>query len=258
MILSRHILIANAIKYNSNWDQILKAVQHNEEPEMEYIEMAMNMKCRAVTMLDETYPLQLKNIYKPPFCLFYYGDISLISDYRKCVSIVGSRENSLYGEKTTIEIASGLAKAGFNVVSGMAIGVDSIAQTSCIEAGGKTVAVLGGGIDCCYPASNRKLYEEIKTNHLVISEYYGSEAPSPVNFLIRNRIIAGLSRTLVVTEAKGHSGTLVTASLALQSNTDVMCVPYPAGEESKCNELIRAGAILVENSEQVIQSMNPY
>ena len=258
MYFSRTVLIALAIKYNGDWDKILESAQHYKEPEKQYIDMALNMKCKAITLMDDKYPLQLKQIFKPPFVLFYYGDIDLIKDYGRCISIVGSRDYSEYGEIATREIVSGVTNEGYITVSGMAIGIDSIAQETCIACGGKTVAVLGGGIDNCYPPSSMYLYKEIKKNHLVLSEYFGDSNPQPENFLIRNRIIAGLSKTLIVTEAKGHSGTLVTATLALQGNTDVMCVPYPINQDSKCNELIRAGAILVENSSDVLKSMRPF
>lgn len=258
MIDSRTTLIALSIKYKGDWEKILTCMNKREFPEQEYLDMAINLKCGAVTMMDMDYPEYLRHIYRPPFVLFYYGDVSLLSNYQKNVSIVGSREYSPYGELATRDIASGLAKEGYAVVSGMALGIDSIAHEECINNGGKTIAVLGSGIDCCYPASNSSLYKRIKENHLVISEYYGNQQPNPENFPIRNRIIAGLSKTLVVTEARERSGTLITVSLALRNNTDVMCVPYPTDTGSKCNRLIRAGAILVENAKDVIESIKAF
>jgi DNA processing protein len=172
--------------------------------------------------------------------------------------MVGSRNYSAYGEKMTRSIASGLAQAGYVIVSGMAIGIDTIAQNEAIENGGGTVAVLGSGIDYCYPARNKKLYEHLKNYHLVISEYPGDIVPESRFFPIRNRIIAGISKTLVITEAEPLSGTSTTAALALNGNTDVMCVPYLAGSHSECNRLIAAGATLVEEVEDVINNMSRY
>ena len=252
---SRDKLIAYSIKYGGDFNKILKAAQKIEPIEDCYSEAVKELKCGTITMVDPNYPLHLKAIFKPPIVLYYYGDISLINDYRRNISIVGSRENSEYGERMTNEIAAGLAKKGFIIVSGMARGIDSIAHQSAIKEGGKTIAVLGCGIDYCYPPENKELYEEIKKNHLVISEYPGDLPPFMWSFPIRNRIIAGLSKTLVVTEAGEKSGSGITAALAMNGNTDVMCVPYPAGTKSQCNKLISYGAALVESADDVIEQM---
>ena len=220
--------------------------------------MVDKLPYKAITLLDANYPQCLKHIYKPPIVLFYYGDISLIGDYDRNISIVGSRENSEYGANITREIAGGLAEKGYVIVSGLARGIDGIAHASAIEKGGKTVAILGCGIDICYPSENLELYREIKENHLLISEYPGNTSIQPYYFPIRNRIIAGLSKTLVVTEAFHSSGSLITAALALQGNTDVMCVPHEAGKQSGCNKLISLGAFLVESAEDVIEQMSPF
>ena len=171
---------------------------------------------------------------------------------------MGSRECSEYGSTMTTQIVGDLARQGYVIVSGMAIGIDSIAHQAALDNNGKTVAILGSGIDYCYPKSNQQLYDEIKSKHLLISEFPEDIPPEPSNFPIRNRIIAGLSKTLLVTEAKYHSGSLTTALLAMNGNSDVMCLPYPAGEKSECNRLIANGAILVESAEDVIKEMSQY
>ena len=255
---SREALIALVIKYKGKWDDVMNAVSLREHPEDEFVQKAQTLKCKTVTLLDAEYPHTLRSVVKPPFVLFYYGDLSIICDYYKNVSVVGSRDCSEYGAKMTTEIAGDLAEKGYVIVSGMAIGIDSIAHTAAIDRGGKTVAVLGSGIDYCYPKRNLRLYEIIKEKHLLISEFPGNEEPSPENFPIRNRIIAGLSKTLVVTEAKYNSGSLTTALLALNGNADVMCVPYPAGQKSECNRLISNGAILIENADDVVKEMSEY
>ena len=253
---ARDTLVALAIKYKGDWDRMMRSINEKESIETEYIRQVEKLKCKVTTIFDADYPQQLKSVHKAPFVLFYYGDISLIQDYGKNVSIVGSRDYSEYGEKMTIDIASGLAKKGYNIVSGLALGVDSIAHTSAIRAGGTTTAVLGNGIDFCYLKTNEDLYEYLKENQLVISEYPGLVPADPSNFPIRNRIIAGLSKTLVVTEAGYHSGSMVTALLALQGDADVMCVPYEAGSESECNRLIKGGAYLVEGVNDVLDQMS--
>ncbi len=254
----RNLLIALVIKHKGRWDDIRKAVSQMEEPEEDYLKLATSLKCKTVTLLDQEYPLFLRSIQKPPFVLFYYGDLNIISNYKKNISIVGSRECSKYGTKMTTEIAGDLAEKEYVIVSGMARGIDSIAHKAAIDRGGKTVAVLGCGIDYCYPPSSAKLYEEIKKNNLLVSEYPLDEPPAPENFPIRNRIIAGLSKSLIVTEAKYQSGSLITALLALEGNSDVMCVPYPADVKSECNRLIMNGALLVENADDVINQMSDY
>ena len=251
----RERLIALSIKYGGDFNKILKAAHDVEFIEDCYKEAALNLKCGTITLADLNYPSHLKNIYKPPLVLFYYGDISLIENPLQNISMVGSRDYSPYGERMATEIATGLAKKGYNIVSGLARGIDSIAHKSAIEAGGKTIAVLGCGIDMCYPSENQELWEEIKKNHLLISEYPGLTPPTTASFPIRNRIIAGLSKTLVVAEAGEHSGSCITATLAMNGNTDVMCVPYPAGSKSQCNKLISMGAALVESADDVIDQM---
>ena len=256
MYKSKTILVGTALKYKGNWDQIYDSIRKHERIEDEYLEEATKITSNVVTLLDSDYPEQLRGVFKPPFVLFYYGDLSLLSDCSNCISMVGSRDYSEYGGKMTRIIAEGLAKQGYTIVSGMARGIDTLAQVTAIDSGGKTIAVLGCGIDRCYPASNKDLYELIKKDHLVISEYPGTLEPQPHFFPIRNRIIAGLSKTLVITEAEPLSGTSTTAALAINGNTDVMCVPYPAGQQSECNRLIAAGAYLVESAEDVIEQMS--
>ena len=254
----REMLIAYSIKYSGDFNKILKAAHDVEIIEDCYKEAAKNLKCGVITFVDLNYPSHLKNIYKPPIVLYYYGDISLLENPLRNVSMVGSREYTEYGEKMAVEIATGLAKKGYNIVSGLARGIDGISHRSAIKAGGKTIAVLGGGIDTCYPSENQDLCDEIKKNHLLISEYPGTTPPTVSSFPIRNRIIAGLSKSLVVVEAGEHSGSGITAALAMNGNTDVMCVPYPAGIKSQCNKLISMGAALVESAEDVINQMSMF
>ena len=253
---ARDTLVAVALKYRGDWDRMMKSINEQEKIEREYINQVAKLKCQVTTIFDGDYPQQLKNVHKPPLVLFYYGNLSLIEDYGNNVSIVGSRDYSEYGEKMTIDIASGLARKGYNIVSGLALGIDSIAHLSAIRSGGTTTAVLGNGIDFCYLKTNEDLYKEIKDKYLVISEYPMNTPADPYNFPIRNRIIAGLSKTLVVTEAKYNSGSMVTALLALQGDSDVMCVPYEAGTESECNRLIKGGAYLVEGANDVLDQMS--
>ena len=251
-------LVALAIKYNGDWRKIYDDIANKAEVEQEYIVKAENLKCKVVTMVDEEYPPQLKQAWKPPFVLFYYGDLSIIQDYYKNVSMVGSRDCSEYGLRKTNELSSGLAIRGYTIISGNAIGIDTEAEKAALVVGGKVAAILPCGIDTCYPNSNLEMTNELKKNHLVISEHPYDYSPNPGDFPIRNRIIASLSKTLILTEAHTMSGSLITASLALKGNADVMCVPHEADKNSECNRLIMNGAILVENVDDVIEQMSPF
>ncbi len=259
---SEEIVAALAVKYGGDWENIMCALNNRStlKQEMEedgkvwddeaelgpYLEILKNSKYKYVTVLSDDYPRILKNQYMPPFVIFYYGDLSLLQNISNNVAVVGSRECTEYGKKMTELIVKDVCK-DFTIVSGMAIGVDTIAHETAIRNGGKTIAVLGSGIDYCYPRRNRLLYEEIKHNHLVISEYPGEIIPTEVNFPRRNRIIAMISKGLIVTEAYARSGTLTTVMFALQCSRTVMCVPYQAGLGSECNRLIIDGAYLIED-----------
>ena len=255
---SKDSLIALSLKHQGNWDKMYKDLVAHKMPEDYFFDKVNNLECGVITMLDSGYPEQLKHVPKPPFVLYYYGNYSMLQEYRKNISVVGSRNNSEYGQKVTEELAGGLAEKGYTIVSGLALGIDAIAHQAAIDKGGRTVAVLGCGIDNFYLKTNEELFNLMKEQYLVISEYPEDTIPSPEHFPIRNRIIAGLSKTLIVTEASHHSGSIITALLALQGNADVMCVPYPAGQFSECNRLIMNGAILVESVDDVIDQMSPF
>lgn len=247
----RNVLIALAVKYRGNWNEIFRHIEMRDYPSDEEIEdVISNLKCEVVTYFDEEYPTRLKEIRKPPFVLFYYGDISLIKDTEKCLSIVGTRDPSIYGLNVTKSIVYGLNE-DIVVVSGMALGIDSMAHQSAIESNHRTVAVLGTGINVCYPSSSRKIYESLKANHLVLSEFPVDYSPVPEDFPTRNRIVAGLSKCTLVTEAHRRSGTTVTIGYALEASRDVLCVPSQNLGDSACNLCIKDGGFLVENSDDV-------
>lgn len=213
------------------------------------------MPFKALTFFDEDYPEEFKQYGLAPLVLFYYGDISLIFKSENNIAVVGTRKPTEYGIKKTEEIVKELAK-DYVIVSGLASGIDAIAHKSAIEVRGKTVAVLGCGIDRCYPSENQELYEEIKKNHLVISEYPYMDFSSYDSFPFRNRLIAMFSKGVFISQASYRSGTSITASFALEFSKDVMCLPYPADEMSLCNRLIGQGAFLVENAKDIDSIMN--
>lgn len=249
----RVLLIYFAVKYEGDWLKIYQAITLKEDVDYKVAQqIANNVTSKVVTILDEDYPRYLMKTTRAPFVLFYYGDLSLIEDYENNLAVVGSRKNTMYGKTVTEDIVGKVCKR-YNIVSGLAAGIDTIAHTTCINNGGKTVAVLGCGIDICYPPSNQDLYERIKKDHLVISEYPGVTEPKPGNFPIRNRIIAALAKGLLVTEARNGSGSSITAAWALEYNKDIMCVPNIAYSDSGCNKWIKEGAFLVEKASDVLE-----
>ena len=254
---SEELLLALSYKYKGNWDEIYRALHYRVDGDYDdldiYLEQAKAMKCKYTTILSDDYPQSLKRCTPwPPFVLYYYGDLSLVNDESKLISVVGSRDCSEYGGEMTQKIVKEICHE-FTIVSGMALGIDAIAHQTAIDNGGKTVAVLGGGIDYVYPYSNRFLYEELKNHHLIISEHPGDTMPEQKSFPMRNRIIAFLSRGTIVTEAYAKSGTLTTVKYALDNNKLIFCVPYLATSKSECNRLIDSGAYLVESGNDVIE-----
>ena len=191
---------------------------------------------------SEDYPQSLLDTGDPPFGLFYLG--RLLDHSEKTVGMVGARMCSAYGRSVAKKSACELAQNDITVVSGMAMGIDAAAHRGALEADGRTVAVLGCGVDVCYPASNHSLYDEILKKGCIMSEYAPGTAPRPLFFPCRNRIISGLSRAVIVVEAKKRSGSLITADLALSQNRDVWAVPGRIGDSLSegTNELIAGGA----------------
>ncbi len=176
-----------------------------------------------IDIKDSLYPSLLKEIYDPPEKLFCKGDTSVLG--KSCISIVGTRFFSDYGEYVTEKIISELAILDIAIVSGLARGIDTIAHKSALKNGLKTIAVLGSGLNRVYPSENVKLAEEIEKKGLLISEYSHDDPPLKMNFPQRNRIISGLSLATLVTEAPDKSGALITADFALEQGRDIFVVP---------------------------------
>lgn len=208
-----------------------------------------------VTLEEQHYPPLLREIYDPPPLLYYSGDIEVLSGY--CLAIVGSRRHTLYGREIADMFAAGLSRYGITVVSGMARGIDTWAHRGTLQAGGKTAAVLGCGLDICYPPENKRIKQKIEDSGVVISEFPPHYKPLPQNFPRRNRLISGLSRGTLVVEAGERSGALITADFALEQGREVFAVPgsivspYSRG----CHKLIKEGARLVETVEDIMEEL---
>lgn len=253
IIKARDLLIYLSLKYEGDWEKIFSAIKGKEAFSKEdVLKASENLSCSCVTLIDPEYPSSLKNCNKPPFVLFYYGDISLIQDEKKCVAYIGSRESSSYGEEMAKTISKGVAKRGYCIVSGMARGIDRVATENALGEIGGAVGILGSGIDRPYPTENIGLYNRLKTEGLVISEYPGKVPPDKNHFPFRNRIIACLSRLIIVGEASHRSGTLITVGYALDFGKDIASLPYRADEENACNDLIKDGATLITCVDDVL------
>jgi DNA processing protein len=217
------------------------------------LEAAAKADCHLIAFDSEDYPPPLKQIPDAPLLLYVRGDVKVLSQY--AVAMVGTRRPSAYGSSVAHRLANDLAQRQLVVVSGLARGVDSASHRGALEAKGKTVAVLGSGIDVIYPRENKRLAEEIAKSGAVISEFRLGTAPTPENFPIRNRIISGLSLGVVVVEAAEYSGSLITARLALEQNREVFAVPgnITSAQSFGPNHLIKQGAKLVDQWMDVIE-----
>jgi len=209
-----------------------------------------------LTPADEEYPERLREIYDPPAVLWIRGDVNLLS--RPGIAVVGTRHPSIYGAGMAEVLSRDLAARGLTILSGMARGVDTAAHKGALEARGKTVAVWGTGIDVIYPKENKRLAEQIvEGGGTIVSEYPLGTFPAPQNFPVRNRILSGLSVGVLVIEAAEHSGTRITARLAMEQNRDIYAVPGNVTNKNAWgpNTLIKQGAKLTATWEDVWEDL---
>ncbi|MCL4117900.1 UNVERIFIED_CONTAM: hypothetical protein GTU68_062924 [Idotea baltica] len=212
-------------------------------------------KHNIISYFDDNYPSDLKELSDPPILLYCVGDISLLENMQ--LAIVGSRNYSTYGKNVTDKIISNLAESKITITSGLAFGIDTLAHQQALNNNLKTIAVIGTGADIIYPSNNRKLHSQIATNGLIISEFQLGVGPLRHNFPLRNRIISGLSKGVLVVEAAAKSGSLITANLALEQNKDVFAVPgsiFNITSEG-CNTLISQGAKVVTGAKDIISEL---
>lgn len=205
---------------------------------------------------DDSYPALLREVPAPPPVLYYRGQ--LIETDSIAVAIVGTRKVTAYGRDMAYRIAYDLAQAGVTIVSGLALGVDGVAHRAALEAGGRTIAVLGSGIDVLYPGRHRDLARKIEDQGAVVTDYPPGTQPDRFNFPPRNRIISGLSRGVVVIEAPERSGALITVDFAAEQGRDAFAVPGPvhAPSSAGCLRILREGATLVRSAEDVLEDLH--
>jgi DNA processing protein len=213
-----------------------------------------------ITIKDENYPRLLSEIYDPPPILYYKGTLEDERD-EYAIGVVGTRKFSPYGKQVVEDIVSELARAGISIVSGLALGIDTLAHSAALNSDGRTISVIGGGLDKqnIYPSSNRYLMDKIvNSGGLMISEYPPGTMPLKGHFPQRNRIIAGLSVATLVIEAPERSGALITSRAAIESNRDVLAVPgnIYSTNTAGTNNLIKMGAICVTSADDVLEVLN--
>ena len=206
---------------------------------------------------DEAYPRLLREIPDAPLLLFYRGDVSLLQN--ASVGVVGARNCTREGMSVAVDIVRGLSKAGITAISGLAKGIDRVVHLAGLEGPGSSIAVLGCGIDVPYPKANLDLYDLMHKKGLIISEFMPGSEPKQYNFPVRNRIISGLSRAVLVVEAAVRSGTLITARHAAEQGRDVFAVPGSTVSETSegCRDLIRRGAKAVFSAEDILLELAP-
>ena len=205
---------------------------------------------------DQHYPKELFQLTDPPTLLYVVGDITILS-YEK-IAIIGSRKATEYSRIALNYIVPPLVANQYTIVSGLARGADTMAHESTIQLGGKTIGVLGSGFDFIYPKENKDLFRTMRKNHCVITEFPPYMGPKKWHFPMRNRIISGISKALVVTEAAARSGTLITTEHALEHGKDVFVVPGPINHPqcNGTNQLLKEGAIPVWNGYQIVDEMS--
>lgn len=218
-------------------------------------DLVNSKEINTVTMTDDDYPERLENIAGLPYMLFYKGKMP--DEDRPSVAIIGARMCSEYGKRMARHFAEGLTERGIQVISGLASGIDGLSQRAAIDAGGDSYGILGSGIDICYPANNRELYEKLQCKGGVISEFPIGTAPMATNFPKRNRIISGLSDIVLVIEAKPRSGTAITVSMALEQGRQVYAVPGRVDDalSQGCNSMIAEGAGIAYNVDCILEEL---
>lgn len=231
-----------------------RALKSSWDVEARYLELKQK-DIRFISVLSKEYPQRLLEIPDRPFALYVKG--KLPRDEVPTVAMIGARRCSAYGKYIACEFGSQLAKAGVQVVSGLAMGIDGISQNAVFEAGGETFGVLGCGVDVCYPSSHKELYEKVIKTGGILSTYPVGTAPKPTQFPPRNRIISGLADAILVVEARQKSGTLITVDMALEQGRDIYCIPGRLTDRLSdgCNGLLQQGAGVVLSPKDLLSKL---
>lgn len=246
----------------AGWEQEIAAEfigWRKDNPPDKVFEAMEKEKIKSTSIFEESYPTLLKEIADPPINIFYRGDLTAASPWP--LAVIGTRRFTSYGKNICTDLTTALALRGISIVSGLALGIDAIAHESALSAFGKTVAVLGSGLDdkSIYPAAHQPLARDIlKNNGLLISEYPPGFKAQKYSFPARNRLVAGLTLGTLLIEAPEQSGALITTRFALDYNREVMCVPHSLTSPTGIgpNRLIKSGAHLITSAEEILEILN--
>lgn len=241
---------------NENDINTIMQAQKEKKLEEKY-DAIVKKSIRFIPCFSNEFPKKLLEIPSPPYAIYVKGNLP--DECKKAVAIVGARRCTPYGEKYALEFGEKLALAGINVISGLARGIDGLAQRGALTGEGQTFAILGCGVDICYPKEHIGLYMDIlEQGGGIISEFVPGTSPIPQNFPKRNRIISGLSDVVLVLEAREKSGSLITADMALEQGRDIYALPGPVNSSLSqgCNQLIRQGAGILLSPERLLEDMD--
>jgi DNA processing protein len=249
------VLLYFSLLHCGDWFKIFNSIKNKDKFDKErFNQLKLKLKSNYVTILSSNYPTSFRSLEQPPYVIYYRGNYSLINHLQR-IAVVGSRLSTDYGVMVTKKLTSDLIKENYLIISGLAKGIDAVAQEAAISLNGLTIGIVAQGIDLPYPKENSELYQLVINKGLILSEYPDGVSPSKINFPSRNRLIATLSNGIVITEAKINSGTLTTVRHGLNYGKDIFCVPYPIGESSACNILIKQGAKLIESVSDIIEEL---
>ena len=245
------------LEYKTNGEDHID-FNHSNNCYQEVVDFILKNEVGLLDIGENSYPDILRQIYLPPPLLFFRGN--KIKKAQFSIAIVGSRKCTAYGREVAGYISRNLSKIGITVVSGLAVGIDSYAHKAALEGKGGSIGVLGCGIDIIYPPENKYLYEEILSNGSIITEFLPETPPLKNNFPVRNRIISGLCRGVVVIEAGEKSGAIITCEMALRQNREVFAIPGNVFNPMSrgCHKLIKSGAKLVESIDDILEEFSQY
>jgi DNA processing protein len=245
------------LEYKTNGEDHID-FSHSNNCYQEVVDFILKNKVGLLDIGENSYPDILRQIYLPPPLLFFRGN--KIKKAQFSIAIVGSRKCTAYGREVAGYISRNLSRIGITVVSGLAVGIDSYAHKAALEGKGGSIGVLGCGIDIIYPPENKYLYEKILSNGSIITEFLPKTPPLKNNFPVRNRIISGLCRGVVVIEAGEKSGAIITCEMALQQNREVFAIPGNVFNPMSrgCHKLIKSGAKLVESIDDILEEFSQY
>lgn len=245
------------LEYGTNEEDYIN-FNHSNNCYQKVVDFILKNEVGLLDIGENSYPDILRQIYLPPPLLFFRGN--KIKKAQFSIAIVGSRKCTAYGREVAGYISRNLSEIGITVVSGLAVGIDSYAHRAALEGKGGSIGVMGCGIDIIYPPENKYLYEEIPSNGSVITEFLPKTPPLKNNFPVRNRIISGLCRGVVVIEAGEKSGAIITCEMALRQNREVFAIPGNIFNQMSrgCHRLIKSGAKLVENIDDILEEFSQY